>query len=154
MLSNLKYTPENHQVVYQLAKSFYDKIGDIFCPYFKEKVHFGYLGWRHLFFKGKKGRSKLDQFMRLKLLDISPKVISQSHTLQELEHLTRIVDNQPKKVMFSGFIAIFESKKVKVILRKVGNGKLEFYSLIPFWQTTIHGDIKFMDLATGDLEND
>ncbi len=89
-----------------------------------------------------------------KLYDIAKNIIERSGTLQEFEQITRVNNIKTIQITYFGFIAIFEHKKLKIILKKINNKKTEFYSVIPCWQTTAHGDLKFMDLALGDPEND
>jgi len=65
------------------AEKQYERTGELYCPYFNDKVIFNAKGLRHLKFKSdKKARSHKDQYSRLKLIKYIPEVIERSHTLQ------------------------------------------------------------------------
>ena len=67
----------------QEAEDFYKSLSSVHCPYFDEKVNFNTKGLDHIKFKDwNKTRLIKDQFMRLKLLYLTPEVIKKSHTLQ------------------------------------------------------------------------
>lgn len=57
-------------------------------------------------------------------------------------------------VKYWGFTAILDKRKIKVIVKKVGNGKLMYWSIIPSWKTLKHGKLILRDFAEGDLEQD
>lgn len=128
-----------------------------------EMVHFTSEGFNHIVYKRKKKeRGKGDQVMRFRCLDLARKILECTTTLQEkdLQHVETVVKTKKKRhkvmrpVRFWGFIAIMHNKKVKVIVKKIGEGKIVFWSVIPFWQTTKHGDVVYRDFVTGDLEQD
>lgn len=54
---------------------------------------------------------------------------------------------------FFGYIAVIDGWKIKVIVRKDGNGKPYFWSVIPNWVTNKKRDEKFLHY-TGSLEED
>lgn len=65
------------------AESFYKGIGEIHCPYFKEKIIFNAKGIEHLKFKDiRQARPHGDQYIRFRLISLAPKIIQESHTLQ------------------------------------------------------------------------
>jgi hypothetical protein len=39
-------------------------------------------------------------------------------------------------------------------LRQIDDKPLQFWSVIPFWRTTSHGDMKFKEFASGNLIED
>jgi len=127
----------------QEAEDFYKSLSSVYCPYFDEKVNFNTKGLDHIKFKDwNKTRPRKDQFMRLKLLYLTPEVIKKSHTLQgysktkEMERIKR--NSRWEKVMktiyYYEFIAILENIRVRVIIKQVSDGEKHFWSIIPYWK--------------------
>ena len=61
-----------------------------------------------------------------------------------------------KSVTYYGFVAIINTIKIKVIVKKIENGQPFFWSIIPFWKTKkdpICLETKKV-FHEGDLEND
>ena len=146
------------------AQKFYNSIGKIFSPAFNQEVSFPSEGFNHLIFKGSRSeRDKQSQILRFKLLRLAAKLIALSTTHQEFEEtikeLTiksfkkRILKNQ--SVRYWGIIAIIEGRKIKVIIRKVGdNGTMHFWSVIPAWITSSYRDIRLFTTMKGNPEED
>jgi hypothetical protein len=144
------------------AEAYYKTIGEIDCPYLKDKVLFNAKGLDHIKFKEwDKARSVQDQYVRLRLLKIAPQVISQSHTLQEYFETSRFerqkINSRWEKrlitVRYYGFVAIINSHRIKVIVKEIEGGGKFFWSLIPFWKTRKGIDHKNQKiLHEGDLE--
>ncbi len=79
----LEFTNEQFEDVKNKGEIFYKSIGEIYCPYFKEKVSFEAQGLEHLKFKRRsKSRSENDQYMRFKLIHLAPEILKLSHTVQ------------------------------------------------------------------------
>lgn len=54
-----------------------------------------------------------------------------------------------------GIIAIIEGRKIKVIIRKIGEeGSLHFWSIVPAWVTNKYRDIKLFSTMKGSPEYD
>jgi hypothetical protein len=126
------------------AESLYETMGSIPCPYFGgEKIAFNAKGIRHLKFKSdEKARPREDQYSRLKLLYLAPKVVKLSRTLQGIRK-TRKFESQKahsrwewalKDVCFYEFVAVLENVRVKVIIKEVAGGEKHFWSIIPYWR--------------------
>jgi hypothetical protein len=100
--------------------------------------------------------------MRLKMLPRAIKIIGLSTTIQEYEEIIKVFSikrkkkrtQESKRVQYWGIIAIIEDRKIKVILRKIGNGQLHFWSVIPAWTTNKYRDIKFISMMKGQPEED
>lgn len=61
----------------------------------------------------------------------------------------------PKIVKYWAFVAIIENKiRIKIILRKIGEGHIHFWSVIPIWKTTEYKDIKYVSLHKGNPKED
>ncbi len=117
---------ENFDEVVKKAEVLYESFSPIHCPYFNSAVHFSAAGLEHLKFKRRdKARSRHDQYMRLKLLALVPEVLRLSRTLQgiwETKQFERVrihgrTDTILKAVTFYEFIAILQTKRIKVIVK-------------------------------------
>jgi hypothetical protein len=160
---NFSYGDGNDfDTVKQSAEELYQTIGSIPCPYFgNEGVAFNAKGIRHLKFKSDdKARSREDQYARLKLLHMAPKVLKLSRTVQGISH-TRQFEPQKthsrwesvlKDVRFYEFMAVLENVRVKVIVKEVAGGERYFWSIIPFWKLDL--DNRRRILHSGDPERD
>ncbi len=110
---------------------YYSEIGSISCPYLKANVKFNSHGFWHLIYTGRnKKRDQEIQILRFKLLKKAVALLSVTTTLQEFEEL------KPKKTLYYGFIAIVDDWKLKVIVKKTGNGAFCFWSVILNWITS------------------
>ena len=60
-----------------------------------------------------------------------------------------------RPVKYWGIIAIIDGRKIKVILRNVGeNGNIHFWSIVPAWVTNRYRDIKLFSTMKGNPEED
>ncbi len=133
-------------------EKFYKSIGKVYCPYFKEQIHFTELGFEHIRFKNKNTtRTPKDQEVRMKLLPVAVKIISLSNTLQgklsRNRFEERLVNNRNEmaltSVTYYEFMAIIDSRKAKVVIKEIIGKEKVFLSIIPlFKQKTppIEGD--------------
>jgi hypothetical protein len=136
------------------AEKLYKTIGEVYCPYFKEKVVFNSQGLDHLTFKRlDKRRLGQDQYERFKLLHLAPEIIRNSHTLQgykEMKRFERIrKNNRTENILMSithyEFIAIVKRNRVRIIVKQVGNGPRVFLSIIPHWKMNKNRDRVFFN---------
>ena len=125
------------------AEEDYKTIGEVYCPYLKDKVAFNAKGLDHIKLKEwDKARSTQDQYVRLRLLKIAPQILKQSHTLQEFFERNRLErqkinsrwDFRMINVKYYGFVAIIKGHRLKVIVKEIQGGNKFFWSLIPFWK--------------------
>ena len=130
--------------VKEKGELFYQNIGQVYCPYFKEKVSFNAQGIGHLKFKQRgKARSLEDQYMRFKLIAFVPKILGASGTLQgllrtnvfERVKIHSRTDTVLKLVSYYEFIAIIEQFRIK-IYEAGGRWRKVFLSIIPVWVPT------------------
>ena len=97
---------------------------------------------------------------RFKLVRYVEDLIKSSHTYQDYEDLHKPVEVkikkrkewQSKKIEYWGLLAIIRGKRFKVVLKKVGNGHVMFWSVIPKWKTKKFGNVSMRNLSSGDLE--
>jgi hypothetical protein len=148
--------------VRQDADNMYAAVGCVPCPYFNsEMVAFNAKGIRHLKFKSdEKARSRRDQYARLKLLHLAPRVLKLSRTVQgiwrtrqfEMQKLHSRWERILKDVCFYEFVAVLDNVRVKVIVKEVAGGEKHFWSIIPFWK--VHAETHKRVLHSGDPERD
>jgi len=122
------------------AKEIYGSQRTIYNPYFKSDIVLNSDGFHHLQFSARRERSKEEQVLKFTMLPLGLKIIKQAATLQEYRKLLCPIgerSNRPrlmKMVEWWGFVAIFieQDIKVRVVLRRVGNGNITFWSVMPY----------------------
>jgi len=154
----------NYEKIREDTHNFYGQMGAIHCPALNnELVHFTGEGFNHLIYKGKRReRSKNDQITKFKLLPKVKTIVEISTTYQEYdESFTTLRRKRFKKtveetatVKYWGFVAIIQNFRVKVIIRQIGNGQKQFWSVIPAWRINHYRDIKLVSMAKGNLAED
>lgn len=117
------------------AKVFFKKTKSVKCPTFPgEEIIFNSKGLSHLFYKGsQKVASRLTKEIatRVSLLSRAVKVIEQMPMFQE-ESL--FITKEGKRINYWSFEAVVDNRRIKVIVRQIGNGKKHFWSVIPAWR--------------------
>lgn len=149
-----------YKEVKEVAENYYKALNPIFCPAIKEEVSFAMSeGFHHIVHKSKGNqREQKEQMLRFRLLKRGVSLIGMTTTFQEYEETTVSVKIKIKKkkviaertVKYWGLIAILNDRKIKVILRKIGNGKIHFWSIIPAWTTSYKRDRKYISMMKGD----
>ena len=155
----------NYDKIKEDAKQYFDQTGKIPCPAFEnEMVHFTSEGFNHLIYKGsRRERDKSEQIFRFKLLPLAVKLIKLSAVFQEMEESIqefrikkhKKIVHESKPVKYWGMIGILDNRKIKVIIRQIGeNGQKHFWSVIPAWVTNKYRDIKFASTMKGNPVED
>ncbi len=146
------------------VQSFYNNIHKVFSPALSQDIYFNSEGFNHIIFKGSRSeRERPSQMLRFKLLHLAVKLVKLSTTHQEFEetlkefevksHKKRIRKSKPVK--YWGIIAIINSRKIKVILRQIGDGgMIHFWSIVPAWTTNKYRDAKFYTTMKGSPDED
>ena len=151
----------NYEKLYADAQTFYRRLQPILFSPLNEYVHFTSKGFNHIEFKNQRNRrDNSSQVLRFKLLPTAVKLIDITTTYQEYEETIKEFRIQTRKkrihvtktVRYWGIIAIIDNRKIKVIVRKVGDGQLHFWSLMPSWITSKRRDSKFFDTFTNPEE--
>lgn len=154
----------NYEKLRADTHAFFLTLKPIHSPALNELVHFSAESFNHILYKGsRRERDRSSQIMRFKLLPRAIKLIGYSTTYQEYEETIKEFEvktrktktRKSKKVQYWGIIAITENRKIKVILRKIGdNGILHFWSIIPAWTTNKFRDTKFVSTMKGNPDED
>lgn len=131
----------NYEKLRNDSQKYYSSIGRLRSPVLKELISFKSEGFNHIIYKNSNNkREQTSQILRFKILPLAKKLIEISTTYHEFEETIQefVVKERKKKVKKSkvarywGIIAIIEGRKIKVILRKIGdNGDIHFWSVIP-----------------------
>jgi hypothetical protein len=138
---------KQYEVVRADAETWYHSVGEVVCPYFKEAVAFNAKGLRHITFKRNAvTRSAADQLVRFKYIRFAQRILEKSKTVQEFKEEKSFEEKKSngarelvlQTVQYFGFIAIINDsmgmRRFKIIVKRVGGGKLYFWSIIPFWR--------------------
>jgi hypothetical protein len=153
----------NYEKIREDAQKLYNDFIDVLCPALNTSVSFSSHGFNHLIYrKGRSERDRTSQIMRFKLLVRAYELIALTTTFQEYEDSLKEFRikrykkkiETTKQVQYWGLIAIIDNRKIKVILRKIGDGNLHFWSVIPAWVTNKSRDGKFITTMKGNPEND
>lgn len=148
-MTRLAFTDDEFNHVLSRAQEFYATLGKVRCPYFRGDIRFNPAGLEHLRRKSwNRGRSRPDQFMRLKFLRMAPTILSLSSTVQGICHTQERLRRHRhgrweelfSPVTFYEFVAVHENRRFKVIVKQGSGGELIFWSLIPFWRQSEQGN--------------
>jgi hypothetical protein len=153
----------NYDKMREDAEKYYSALPGVDCPALALTVSFSSHGFNHLIYrKGRTERDRISQIMRFKLLARAYDLIKITTTFQEYEDTLkefRVKKHKQKvfitkQVQYWGLIAIIDDRKIKVILRKIGNGNVHFWSVVPAWVTNKTRDGKYIRTMKGDPDND
>jgi len=124
----------------RITKELYNSQKNVYNPYLNSKITFNSDGFHHLQFSARRERCKKEQVLKFNLLPLAIKTIKKAGTLQEYRKQLITIGkkgkdgfSKTKQVEYWGFIAIFIKTqiKIRVILRKIGDGKITFWSVMP-----------------------
>lgn len=153
----------NYDRLREDAHALYESTKPVVSPALNERVVFTAEGFNHIIFRtARRERERASQAMRFKLLPKAIRLISHANTFQEYEETIKEFEVKTRKhrerrskpVRYWGIIAIFEGRKIKVVLRRIGNGQLHFWSVVPAWTTNKYRDAKFVSTMKGNPEED
>ncbi len=125
------------------ARDRYDAQKSIHCSYFQNDVILNSDGFHHLQFSARHERNKREQLLKFSMLPLAFEIIRKSGTIQEYRKVLMPIGKKSvrdgltpmKEVEFWGLVAIVERSKpikVRVVLRRVGNGNVIFWSAMPY----------------------
>jgi hypothetical protein len=142
------------------AKKVYATQRTIPSPYFKQEIILNADGFHHLRYSARRERNKQEQVLKFTLLPLALRILKAAATVQEYRKLYSLVGGkskggftQMKMVQWWGFVTIFieQEIKVRVVVRKVGEGNLHFWSVMPY--SKLRRDKK-QKLFTEGIEDD
>ncbi len=133
---------ERLKIKIEKTRELYFKESKVRCPYFSANITLNSDGFNHLINKPNRlPRTMAEQLLKLSLVKKALEVIQESGTVQEYRDRIEKVGKPTRdgfwktsRVQYWGFHAILgEEKKIKivVVLRKVGEGKITFWSVLP-----------------------
>ncbi|KKQ71911.1 MAG: hypothetical protein US92_C0002G0001 [Candidatus Peregrinibacteria bacterium GW2011_GWA2_38_36] len=159
----INHDQQEYEQTKQLAINFFTNNKEIKSLCFGN-IRLNNHGLFHLIFKNKNCKRDLkNQIKRFQLLQYIKPVLENMKYYQEyLEKIENIkvknhglIDFRHKIVKYWAFIAIINNRiRIKIILKKIGNGEIFFWSIIPYWKTKHYKDIKFISLHKGNLNED
>ncbi|HVX51896.1 MAG TPA: hypothetical protein VHB48_17165 [Chitinophagaceae bacterium] len=124
------------------AHAVYTKQRAIYNPYFRTQIILNSDGFHHLQFSSRKERNKREQLLKLTLLPLAFEIIKNAGTIQEYRTLLTPIGKASgkskaismKQVEYWGLIGIVGTKRIKVraILRRIGDGNITFWSVMPY----------------------
>lgn len=124
------------------ARQIYDADRIIHSPYFDGTVSLTSDGFHHLRYSARRERNKKEQVLKFTLLPLGLHILKTATTLQEYRRLLMPVGEPSRRdgarvmklVEWWAFVAIFvpQEIKVRVIVRRVGEGKIHFWSVMPY----------------------
>ena len=133
--------PEYFCVRKEKAERIFFAQKSIYCPYFGVHIMLNSDGFHHLQFSNRRERDKNEQLLKFRLLPRALEIIRKSGTIQEYRKLLMPVGKPSardgsvamKLVEYWGMVAIVGDNGVKVrtIVRKIGEGNIIFWSVMP-----------------------
>jgi hypothetical protein len=153
---------EKFKNLLERARTFYQELSEIFCPALSAKISFNSDGFHHLRFDGTRAeRSKQEQSNKLRCLKTAVEILKITTTIQEYRKTVQPFGKtgrdgfkKTSEVEYWGFIAIIRDIRMKVIVRKIGNGSPHFWSVMPFWVRVNGADASIKAFATNKIENE
>jgi hypothetical protein len=107
-------------------KEFYYSIGHIRCKsLYGAQVYFNRYGFNHLLRKNGSIRPINEVIERLSLLEKAVHMIRDLSNINEY----KVTGTGKSKAYFWAIIEKFEGLEIKVVIRKVGNGRIHFFSV-------------------------
>ncbi len=105
------------------AKAYYSNIKKVACPAFSgEEIIFNTYGFTHLIRKYGVLRPESDQIRRFSLLKYAALILDDENICPTY--------NQVETVEFWMFSKVINGRTIKVIVRKIPNGKKHFFSIM------------------------
>jgi hypothetical protein len=102
----------------------------IYSPFFKAKVFLSPEGFQHLCVSAHGERDRDEQIRRFILLPLGLRILETATTLRSYQR--RLGSKGRKTIQWWSFVEHFRKQgiTVGVVIRKVGNGKLHFWSVM------------------------
>ena len=131
------------EILKERIRAIYEATDPVYCPYFEQKVNFNADGFHHFRYNTLGAeRHKRVQIVRYKLFSLAPLMIRKAGTVQQHRRAVGAIGRKHKDGMrptkliedwcFSALM-LFHGREitVKVVIRKIGDGNLNFFSIMP-----------------------
>ena len=157
----LEFTDKQFEEIKTKGENLYKSLIEVYCPYFQSKINFNAKGLEHLKFKKKNfARSRVDQYIRFKLLHLAPEILKLSKTVQGIFHTKNFefmrsgarTEQKLLSVSYYEFIAVLKDVRVKIIVKQIEDSPKFFWSIIPFWK--VNKNTMQRKIHSGNLEMD
>ena len=126
----------------QKAREIFSARKTVYNPYFQTEVVLNSDGFHHLQFSARRERNKREQLLKFSLLPLGLEIIKKSGTIQEYRRLLTPIGKPSantgaipiKEIEYWGMIGIVGQNKIKVrtVVRRVGDGNITFWSVMPY----------------------
>lgn len=127
------------------TKALFDTTKSVHCPYFDGEIKFTSDGFHHFQYNTSGSeRTKKNQIRRFKSFRFAPYILKRAGTVQQHRRYFGVI-GRPKGDGFRAtkiiedwcFTALLKSAPdkdidIKVVVRKIGDGELHFFSVMPF----------------------
>ncbi|MFH1178345.1 MAG: hypothetical protein V1711_01295 [bacterium] len=141
-IDDIERTIRDFHKLIQTSRELYDATPEILCPYFKTNIALTSDGFNHLLHKpNRQPRNIQEQRLKLRLLKPALIVLRNAGTVQEYRTTLekcgeprRDGFSKTKQIEYWGFHDIVGKEPmilIRVIVRRVGDGKLHFWSVMP-----------------------
>lgn len=108
------------------AERYYKSIGEVICAALgNQKVVFQNRGFKHLIYKDKKFRPVPEQLRRFDALYKVEEIILTAKYVDEY----RVEEKGPAQVFFWAFDRRINEESIRVVLRRIGDGPVHFFSV-------------------------
>ena len=113
-------------------KKIFDKTEKVKCPAFdNEEINFNAKGINHLLFKGDRSQRDSKRIeTHIRLLPSAIYLLQNATFWQE----ESTYEKGERIYKYWAFEAVVKDRRIKVIVRQVGNSKKHFWSVIPAWR--------------------
>lgn len=138
------FSLEEFVKIKEQSEKIYKEVGVLSCPALSADVHFTSEGFHHLQFDGSRSeRPKQNQKTKMLCLRDAIKILKKTTTMQEYRSVMQPTGKPDrggfratKQVEYFAFEAVTDTEKarrIKVIVRRVGDGYYHFWSVMPTW---------------------
>lgn len=115
-----------YKELYQDILRIYQAIGSVACPGLGgEQVRFNRQGWAHILRKRRR-RPRREQYARLSLIPLAARILANPAPCIEYREMT---SRTGQAVRYWAFAESVDARRIKVVVRQVGNGDKHFYSI-------------------------
>lgn len=114
-------------------RAYYKSIVSVYSPILEGTVYFTSIGFNHLLYEANRRPRKLsERYMKLKCLNHATTVLVKCDAISKTRQVEVKIKGKTKKVIWHELVCeIQQGVIIRVIVEKVGTGKLKFKSIMP-----------------------